>query len=116
MAKRNTNHVGKDSPGNAPAKFRRTGSNTNHRAGWNEARPQLLKDLIASTAIVGAAIRFGTSRDGGAYAIGLYVNGEVTTEWLPCNEDINQLLEELIDYFVSLDAEQERKDSKTVVD
>lgn len=102
MAKRASNRTGKDSPGNANPKFVRSGATSATEADWSRARPELVKDVVVSASIVGGAVRFGASRDKGAYAIGLYVEGDVHTEWLPCNMDINELLGDIVDYFVTI--------------
>lgn len=47
----------------------------------------------------GCAIRFGKTRDGGAYAVGIYgVDKEPYTEFLPPGEDPVELLQELVDW------------------
>jgi hypothetical protein len=58
-------------------------------ADWAGADAIALRDAICAAAIVGGALRFGYSRDGGAYAIGIYGDGEPYTEFVKPIEDID---------------------------
>jgi len=116
MARKSSSRAGKDSPGNAPVRFRRNSDTGVTEVDWGRAEDSLLKQAIEGASIVGGAIRFGASRDKGAYAIGIYVNGEVQTEWLPCTGDINELLGEIIDYFRELEYENGLENPKQVID
>jgi len=48
------------------------------------------------------ALRVGLSRDGGAYAIGIYGDGDPYTEYVGAGEDINEYLATLAEYFREL--------------
>ena len=48
------------------------------------------------------AIRLGLSRDGGAYAIGIYGDGDPYTEYVGAGEDINEYFAKLAEYFREL--------------
>ena len=78
-------------------------------ADWAGADAIALRDAICAAAIVGGALRFGYSRDGGAYAIGIYGDGEPYTEFVKPVEDIDitlvyikELFEELADEIARL--------------
>jgi hypothetical protein len=58
-------------------------------ADWTSADPEALRNAITAAAFVGGAVRFGYSRDGGAYAIGIYGDGEPYTEFVKPIEDID---------------------------
>ena len=53
----------------------------------------LLYDAIIAAIEVGGALRFGTTRDGGAWSIGVYGDGEAPyTEYVRPGEDFDQYL------------------------
>jgi len=79
--------------------LRRKGSGT---ADWGNAKPDTLQRAIAVAAGTGGAIRFGYSRDGGAYAVGIYGDGEPYTEFVRPDEDIDVFLEDVISLYESL--------------
>lgn len=43
---------------------------------WKDVKPENLVDLIAAAADAGGAVRFGTTSDGGALALGVYGDGD----------------------------------------
>lgn len=61
-------------------------------ADWGNINPQLLAAVIAAVTVGGGAIRFGYTRDGGAYSVGLYGSGEPSTDYIRPNEDIEGYL------------------------
>ena len=58
-------------------------------ADWASVNPEQLRATIVAVTRDGSAIRFGYSRDGGAYAIGLYEQGEHYTIWCSPHEDLD---------------------------
>jgi len=68
-------------------------------ADWANADAALVHGLVCSVAVAGGAVRFGYTRDGGAYSIGLYLGDDSKTYY--CNEQdgINEELRELIGHF-----------------
>ena len=64
-------------------------------ADWGNANSELLARVIELVTAGGGAIRFGYSRDGGAYSLGIYGDGKPYTEFQPGNTDIDGWLEEL---------------------
>lgn len=74
---------------------RRQGKLNNEVADWQGADPELVLRAIAVVGYRGGAIRFGYTRDGGAYAIGIYLGGDHFTEYVRPNEDINGYLDRL---------------------
>lgn len=73
------------------------GSGTIREADYGLAHGEAIKRAVESMARLGGAIRFGYTRDRGAYAIGIYCNGDYTTQYCPGNEDINAWLNQLAD-------------------
>lgn len=65
-------------------------------ADWTNAEPTLVVQAIAIVAYHGGALRFGYTRDGGAYCIGILGDGEPYNEYTKPNEDINTALSDLI--------------------
>lgn len=72
-------------------------------ADWSNANPQLLQRLIVVTGARSGAVRFGYTRDGGAYNLGIYLGSESTTEYCRPNEDLDAFLQEWIDFITKLD-------------
>lgn len=62
---------------------------------WQTANPDLVLRAIAVVAYKGGALRFGYTRDGGAYAIGVYLGGDHFTEYIRPSEDIDRYLADL---------------------
>ena len=67
-------------------------------ANWLDATPAAIVRAIDAAAAVGGALRFGYSRDGGAFAIGVYGDGEPYTDFVSGTENIDDAL----DYYVEL--------------
>lgn len=66
-------------------------------ADWAAADGELLAKAVGAVALMGGALRLGYTRDGGAYAIGIYGDGEPFTEYVPPSEDINEYLKGVIE-------------------
>lgn len=66
-------------------------------ADWQLANPELLQRAIAAVGFRGGALRMGYTRDGGAYAIGIYLSNENTTEYVRPEEDIDEYLAGIIE-------------------
>jgi len=64
--------------------------------------PQSLLLAIDAAVAIDGALRIGCSRDGGAFAIGIYGDGEPYTEYVGSDEDINQYLVNLREYLDNL--------------
>lgn len=54
--------------------------------------PADLQYAITAVAQKGGALRFGYTRDGGAYAIGIYGDGDPYTEYVSPQEDMHEHL------------------------
>lgn len=65
------------------------------KADWGGADPAKVLDVIQIISSKGGAIRFGYTRDGGAYAIGLYMGGQGDTIYVRPSEDIDRYLSDL---------------------
>lgn len=89
-----------DSPGNAPngssgRRVRR--DNGGNPADWQGVNGELLARTVAVVAMRGGALRLGYTRDGGAYSIGVYGDGEPYTEYVRPGEGIEDYLIALIE-------------------
>ncbi len=60
---------------------------------------ELLRSAIASTAGAGGALRFGYSRDGGVFAVGVLGDGDPYTLWCKDTEELDITLAQLRDHF-----------------
>lgn len=74
---------------------RRKTAGSKGKADWANAPAELLWQAIVNISKSGGAIRFGYTRDGGAYAVGVYDNGEHNTEYLEPSTDLREYLEGL---------------------
>lgn len=75
---------------------RRKNRGAQQKADWTTVPSDLLQAAIAAVASAGGAIRFGCTRDGGGYAIGVLGDGEPYTEYLRPSDDVAAYFEELI--------------------
>ena len=86
------NDAAKDKAG----RRRRTNQNTGGApASWMLVDIEQLVYTIAAVAQKGGALRLGYTRDGGAYAIGVYGDGDPYTEYVSPKEDMNEYLRNL---------------------
>lgn len=89
---------GKGVFGNRP-KF---GDNGSSVCDWMSADTGTITKLIDTITSRGGAIRFGYTRDGGAYALGLYYGDEYTTEYCRPSEDLERFLVYWIEFYQNL--------------
>lgn len=75
---------------------RRRNRGTVAKADWETANPAGICAAIAAVTHLGFAIRFGYTRDGGAFAIGVIGDGEPFTEFVRPSEDIDLYLASLV--------------------
>jgi len=61
-------------------------------ADWGSVDPAVLAWFVELMTRDDCAVRFGYSRDGGAYAIGIYGRGDTYTIYLSLREDVNEWL------------------------
>jgi hypothetical protein len=65
-------------------------------ADWASVNGELLAAVIGIVAKNGGALRFGYTRDGGAYSVGIYGDGEKPyTDYIRPTEDVEQYLRDL---------------------
>jgi hypothetical protein len=68
-------------------------------ADWENANAELLRKLIATAGRKHSALRFGYTRDGGAYSVGVYAGTEYFTDYIRPSEEIDLYLQELLESF-----------------
>jgi hypothetical protein len=68
-------------------------------ADWSNANADDVLRLVCTVGVEGGAVRFGYTRDGGAYSIGIYLGADSQTYYCNESEGINGKLAELIEYF-----------------
>lgn len=66
-------------------------------ADWGNASPDALSAVVVAVTEHGFAVRFGYTRDGGAFAVGVIGDGDPYTEFIRPTEDIDAFLTELAD-------------------
>lgn len=77
----------------------RNGEASHGTADWALANNELLVKCIASASFKRCALRFGYSRDGGAYAVGVYSGEDYWTDYIRPAEDIDTYLQDLLQSF-----------------
>jgi len=79
----------------APKRVRPIGRET---ADWASVDAEAIRTAIAALGSIGGAIRYGYTRDGGAYAIGVYgLETQPYTEYLRPGDDVQAYLHQLAD-------------------
>ena len=62
-------------------------------ADWASIDAEAIREVIAAVGAIGGAVRFGYTRDGGAYALGLYgVEPQPTTLYFRPDEAVEGIL------------------------
>ena len=68
-------------------------------ADWAGADPNKVLRLVCALGVEGGAVRLGYTRDGGAYSVGVYLGSDSKTYYCNEKDGIDELLEELTEYF-----------------
>lgn len=89
----------KDSNLNPYRKSRGLGGSRGSAADWASADADLLKRAIEVASAAGGAVRFGYTRDLGAYSVGIYGDGDPYTVTRSPGENIDNTLQDIIDLF-----------------
>lgn len=71
-------------------------------ADWSSVSAEAIRNAIVSASNTGGALRFGYTSDGGAYAIGIYGDGEPYTEFYTPTEDLDAALLDITETFLEL--------------
>lgn len=93
IARGDQNGRRKASKGNAANSGKRKRRTSDFEADWSAVNGQLLQQVIANVTSDGGAIRFGYSRDGGTYAVGIYGDGKPFTEFCGDPKNVDEWLE-----------------------
>jgi hypothetical protein len=90
---------GVNSPGNSDGvKANRAYRARTEPADWKGVDNEAISTAIAAIGSIGGALRFGYSRDGGAYAIGVYgLEKQPYTDYLRPGDDVSAYLYGLAD-------------------
>jgi hypothetical protein len=75
--------------------IRRRNRGSGTKADWRGVSSELIKELITNVSEKGGAVRFGYSRDGGAFAVGILGDGEPYTEYCRPTEDVDLFMGDL---------------------
>ena len=93
----------------AKRRKRRYGNNekVTGRADWRTVNNTAIVAVIQAAAEVGGALRFGASRDGGAFALGVYGDGpDVYTLYAGSAEEMEEHITHLSDVFYDIAIEE----------
>jgi len=95
-----------NSPGNEPASnYRAKYVKQRAPANWEDVSADAIRHAVAQVGSLGGALRLGYTRDGGAFAIGVYgVETEPYTDYLRPGDDVEAYLDELSDECIRLSA------------
>lgn len=66
---------------------------------WKACDAELVLEAITRCSFEGGALRFGYTRDGGAYAVGVMGDGEPYTLYATNTEELENLLKAIINGF-----------------
>ncbi len=66
---------------------------------WCDVPAKIIVNLIDAASRAGGAIRFGDTRDHGAFALGVYGDGEPYTEYFRSSSELEEFATELINVF-----------------
>ena len=88
-----------NSPGNSDnVKPKRAILFSREPANWETVPADAIRDCIVQISSIGGAVRFGYSRDGGAYSIGVYgLDTKPFTDYLRPGDDVPAYLDSLAD-------------------
>lgn len=88
-----------NSPGNSDnVRPKRSAIFTRDPANWETVSADAIRDCIVQISSIGGAVRFGYSRDGGAYSIGVYgMDSQPFTDYLRPGDDVQAYLDSLAD-------------------
>src|SRR6185503_18868443 len=88
-----------NSPGNTDyVKPARSYRGRTEPADWAGVESEAIRTAIAALGSIGGALRFGYTRDGGAYAIGVYgLETKPSTDYLRPGDDVSAYLYQLAD-------------------
>ena len=89
---------GKDSPGNGGGRRYKSRS-SGGVADWGSVNAEVIRAAIAAVSRIGGALRFGYTRDGGAYAVGVMGDGEPYTEYIGPGGDVEDVLKGITEAF-----------------
>lgn len=65
-------------------------------ADWMNCNAELLQKVIATAGAKHCALRFGYSRDGGAYSVGVYAGTDYFTDYIRPGEEVDDYLRDLL--------------------
>jgi hypothetical protein len=69
-------------------------------ADWGSVNPAAVVGLISVVTATDAMVSFSYSRDGGAFCVSIYDNGDKERFWIPCNADVEAELHRLAEFWV----------------
>jgi hypothetical protein len=103
--------VKKDSNFNPIGKSRGLGRRGNATADWASVDAAAISRAIVAASNASGALRFGYTPDGGAFAIGIYGDGDRYTEYVKPSENVEEVLSAIVELFESILDDQKRSKS-----
>lgn len=78
------------------------GEDSSNVADWGTITPKILVDLVQVVAAAGGAVRFGYTRDGGAYSVGVYLDDDRETFYFKPADDLDDAIGQLTEMLRNL--------------
>ena len=103
---------GKDSNGDTFSRPRKQVS-TGNVADWGSVDAETIRKCVETASKKGGALRLGYTRDGGAYAIGVYAGSNYFTDYVRPSEDVEGYLHDLTISFDDWDGSTETGPEKS---
>lgn len=73
------------------------------KADWGGASPERIQAVIVNATVLGGAVTFGTSRDGGAYSVTVMLDGHRETLWFNGDSELDEELQAVIEVLGVID-------------
>jgi hypothetical protein len=71
-------------------------------ADWGSITPKILVDLVQVVSGLSGAVRFGYTRDGGAYSVGIYLDDDRETFYYKPSDDLDDAIASLTEMLRSV--------------
>ena len=104
MAQRNYgDQNGRNKPASSTPSERRvrlTSTGMSQQPNWGRIDGELIRVVLQYVTVDDGAIRFGYSRDGGAYSVGIYGDGDPYTVYYHSDEEVTEFLGRLAKEYI----------------
>lgn len=85
--------------GKSPRLEQMRGSGKQTVADWASVNPAIMMALISVVTAADAMVSFSYSRDGGAYCVSIYDDGDKERFWIPCSGDVEEEIRQILAFW-----------------